>query len=257
MEAHATNEPRARCVLGKSEWGDNTTNRILNALSFKTRRKLWPMLDRSSTVAGEVLFDVGAPVTYLYFVERGLVSLVKRMEDGKSLEVGSVGTEGVSTPNAIFGADRAIVESIVQIPGIVLRIKRDDFTKFLDEDRNFRHIIHAYISVALNQLAQVAACNAMHSLEERCARWLLIGRDNALSETFTVTHDALAGALGVRRASVSVAAAALQKAGFISYARGNVTILDRSGLHAVACECYPTIIRQLDELFLRHEQKAV
>jgi CRP-like cAMP-binding protein len=244
-------------MLRRFDQHESTTNRIVDALSIRAKRLLWPYLERFAVVPGEVLFDVGAPVSHLYFIERGLVSLVKRMEDGKALEVGAVGIEGVSTPNAIFGANRAIVESVVQIPGTVLRIRNTDFEKMLDDDGEFRRIVQGYIGAALNQVAQTAACNALHSLEERCSRWLLIGHDNALSDSFPVTHDSLARALGVRRASVSVTASALQKAGLIDYVRGIVRVSDRPGLQAVACECYPTIVGQFDELFLQHRRAAV
>jgi CRP-like cAMP-binding protein len=244
-------------MLRQFQQGESTTNRLVGALSVQARRTLWPLLERFTIAPGEVLFDVGTPVTHLYFIERGLVSLVKRMEDGKALEVGAVGIEGISTPNAIFGVDRAIVESVVQIPGAVLRIRKEDFKEMLDDDADFRRVVQGYISAALNQVAQTAACNALHSLEERCSRWLLIGHDNALSDSFPLTHDALAQALGVRRASVSVTESALQKAGLIDYTRGNVRIIDRPGLQSVACECYPTIVGQFDELFLRRGRGAV
>ncbi len=178
-----------------------------------------------------------------------MVSLLKPMQDGRAVEIAAIGREGIVTPTGVFGVDRTIMESVVQIPARVLCILREDFKKRLAADDDLSRIIQGYVGTVLCQIAQTAACNTIHSIEARCSRWLLVANDNALCDEFPVTHEVLAASMGVRRASVSSAAEALQKAGLIQYSRGKVTIIDRSGLERTACECFASIRSQFDELF--------
>lgn len=192
---------------------------------------------------------MGARISHLYFVESGLIALAKPMRDGQIAEIAAIGREGIVSPTGVFGGERTVMESIIEIPGTALRINRDDFRKRLSLDRDLLAVVQRYSGLVMSQLTQTAACNILHSIEQRCCRWLLIAHDSVLSERFFITHDFIATMLGVRRASVQTAAAALQKAGLISYARGNVTISDRNGLEQAACECYATVQAQLEELF--------
>jgi CRP-like cAMP-binding protein len=187
----------------------------------------------------------------MYFVNRGLVSLVKTMQDGRTVEVSAIGPEGVSDPNALFGIERAVLESVVQISGSALRIRHDVLAREIDSDAVLRGVVHEYARFAVEQIVQTAACNRLHSLEERCCRWLLIAHDSALADTFPLTHHFLAVMLGVQRSGVTIAARFLKKAGLIQYTRGNVTVTDRPGLEEAACECYATIRAELDQIFAR------
>ncbi len=227
----------------------NITNRILLALPARTMKRLRPDLKFLETTGGQKIDHVDGPIRYLYFVNRGMVSLVKTMNDGRTVEVGVVGIEGVTDPNALFGIDTAIVETVVQIPGSAFRIRRDLLKQVMATDDFFREMMQRFARFSFGQLAQTAACNRLHSLEERCCRWLLICNDNALSDTFPLTHEFLAMMLGVQRAGVSITASFLQKAGLIKYARGQVTILNRAGLEDAACECYASMRSALEELF--------
>jgi CRP-like cAMP-binding protein len=155
----------------------------------------------------------------------------------------------VTDPNALFGIDQALLETMVQIPGSAFRIEREVLKREMAKDDAFREIMQKYARFAFGQLAQTAACNRLHSLEERCCRWLLLAHDSALADNFSLTHEFLAMMLGVRRTGVSIVAHLLKKAGFIEYKRGRVVILDRAGLLDAACECYSSTQMQLEQLF--------
>jgi CRP-like cAMP-binding protein len=186
----------------------------------------------------------------LYFLNSGLVSLIKMMSDGRTVEIGAIGIEGVTDPNAAFGVlDAALMEAVVQIPGTALRISRDALRDQLEKDAALRSVLQRYLQFFVQQIVQSAACNRLHSLEERCCRWLLVAHDSARSDTFPLTHEFLAMILGVQRASVSIAAKNLQRAGLIKYTRGNVTVTNRKELEESACECYAVLRRQLQVLF--------
>lgn len=225
------------------------TNRILLALPPASLARIRPRLQPLAMEKSQVIDRKDGPIHHLYFVNRGMVSFVKTMRDGRTVEIGAVGIEGVTDPNALFGIDHAFLETMVQIPGTAFRIDRETLCREMDRDAAFRGLMQKYVRFAFGQLAQTAACNRLHSLEERCCRWLLLAHDSALADTFSLTHEFLAMMLGVRRSGVSIVAQLLKKAGLIGYTRGEVTILNRAGLEDAACECYATARSQLDQLF--------
>jgi len=224
-------------------------NRILLALPPATLQRIRPALESVETVRGQPIEHIDRRVEHIYFVNRGLISLVKTMRDGRTVEIGAVGIEGVTDPMALFGIDRAALEIIVQIPGNALRIRVATLRAAMREDPVLQRLLPAYARFAFIQLAQTAACNRLHFLEERCCRWLLTAHDSALSDHFPLTHEFLAMMLGVQRSGVSIAANSLKKAGLIQYTHGVITISDRRGLENAACECYRTILSELDALF--------
>ena len=171
------------------------------------------------------------------------------MRDGRSVEIGAIGIDGITDPYALFGIDEAVVETMVQIPGTAFRIKRDVLIYQFQTDTALHEIIQKYRRLNLSQIVQTAACNRLHTLEERCCRWLLIAHDSALSDSFPMTHEFLAIMLGTQRSGVSLAAKALQNKKLISYSRGRMTISNRSGLEKEACECYASIRAERDRLF--------
>jgi CRP-like cAMP-binding protein len=235
--------------MTQSDAQDQINNRVLLSLPPRTLKRLLPALSLITTTRGQIIDHVDQPVEHLHFINRGLVSFVKTMHDGRSVEVRTVGIEGVTDPTAVFGLDVAVTESVVQIPGSALRIKRDVLSHEMEHDEALRDMMRHYAVFAIRQIVQTAACNRLHTLEERCCRWLLIAHDSALSDTFPLTHEFLAMMLGVQRAGVSIAANFLQKAGLIEYTRGRVTITNRAGLEDAACECYGTVRAELDRLF--------
>ncbi len=226
-----------------------SSNRIIAALSESSRRGLWPSMERLDTKTGQVLGRTGESISHFYFVESGMISLMKSMQNGAAVEISTTGPEGIAPLGAIFDLDRGVFESIVLIPGEVLRIRREVLRKKLASDRELFAVMRGYAGVALNHLAQSAACNILHSVEERCCRWLLMAHDAAHDRTFSLTHEFLGAMLGVRRASVSVAAQTLQRAGVIRYCHGQMTITDRAALERAACECYAATKLEFETFF--------
>lgn len=234
-----------------------SSNRIIAALSDASRRSLWSSMERIETRTGQVLGRIGESIPHFYFVESGMISLMKSMQNGAAVEISTTGPEGIAPPGAIFDLDRAVFESVVLIPGKALRIRREELSKRLANDRELFNVMRGYAGVALNQLAQTAACNILHSVEERCCRWLLMAHDTARGRTFSLTHEFLGAMLGVRRASVSVAAQALQRAGMIRYCHGQMAIIDRAALERAACECYAATRQEFEALFGQSRSKNV
>jgi CRP-like cAMP-binding protein len=230
---------------------EELANRFLLSLPSASLQRLRPFLEFRTIPRGEVLNRAGRPIEHQYFVNRGLISLVKTLRDGRTVEIGVVGTGGVSNPLALFGMNMAHLESVVQIPGTAFRISRDVLRQAMADDASLRDALEKYSYFAVAAIAQTAACNRLHHLEERCCRWLLIAHDSARSNSFQLTHEFLAMMLGVQRARVSVTANSLQKAGLIDYRHGQVTITDRAGLQDAACECYEVMRAEYDKLFRR------
>jgi CRP-like cAMP-binding protein len=173
------------------------------------------------------------------------------MGDGRTAEVGAIGIEGVTGPDALFGIPDAILECIVQVPGTALRMRPEALRKEMLRSPELHGFIARFVQSIINQIAQTAACNRLHSLEERCCRWLLTAHDSAGADSFAITHEFLATILGVQRAGVSLKVSAFQKDGLIRYSRGHMEILDRQRILAATCECYGTIRRQIDLVFDR------
>ena len=244
----------SNCALNKIAEDHGIANHILSSLPHATLKRILPDLELIHTVPGQIIDQVDGPIEYLYFINRGLVSLVKTMQDGRTVEVGAVGIEGITDPSALFGIDRAIVGSMV-IPGGAMRIRRDILRREMEKDNALLDTMHKCVRFATSQLVQTAACNRLHTLEERCCRWLLIAHDSAQAKSFPLTHEFLAMMLGVQRAGVSIAACYLQKAGLIQYIRGRVTITDQSGLKDEACECYGAMRAELHALFGTPKQR--
>jgi len=228
---------------------DGIANQLLLSLPEASLARLGPRLEAFELKRGEVLVQVDMPIKYMYFVNRGLVSLVKTMRDGRTVEIEAVGFEGIADPNMLFGVDAALLESVVQIPGTAFRIARDELQQAMASDPALRGQMQKYVQYAIGQLAQTAACNRLHSIEERCCRWLLIAHDSARADRFPLTHEFLAMMLGVQRSGVSIAANFLKKAGLIDYSHGYITIVNRSGLEEAACECYSALQAEHEKLF--------
>lgn len=223
-------------------------NRLLLA-SPEALARLTPRLEFVNLRRTHVLYEAEARIRHVDFVNRGLVSLVKTMRDGRTVEIGTIGVDGVVGLSALFDVNTALFEKIVQVPGNAYRISVADVKREMADNRRFHDLLEGYVHVAMSQIAQTAACNRLHSLEERCCRWLLTSHDAARANEFLLTQEFLAMMLGARRVSVSIAASGLQKQGFIRYRRGRLSILNRAGIEALACECYATVKVHADRLF--------
>jgi CRP-like cAMP-binding protein len=226
-------------------------NRLLGALRPETRDRLAPYLELINFSPRDVLAPADEPVAYVLFLESGICSLVASTREGQAVECAAVGIEGfVGTPAAVPNHSLP-VDAVAQTSGTALRLPADVFRRELESDEEFRDMSRRYVHALLVQALQSAACNRLHSLEERCARWLLTAHDRMGNEALAVTQEALAATLGVRRPSLTLVASVLQRAGLISYRRGEMRILDRRGLESTACECYGVIRSHLDRVLPR------
>ncbi len=197
---------------------------------------------------GDVLLEAGQSFSHAYFPEEGVVSTVAAFETGATVEMAATGFEGVVSAGAVLGGRWALNRKVVQVPGSSYRI---EFRVLQDVQRDcppFRHELLAYIRAFLGQTMQSVACNGIHALEERCARWLLECHDRMEHDRFPLTQEFLAEMLGVSRPAVNRIARTLQAAGLISYTRGALEIKDRPGLEKAACECYATIRGHFDRI---------
>lgn len=195
-----------------------------------------------------VLYEAHQPIDNVYFPVDGFISLVTPIEAHPGLEVGMVGREGMVGMQLGLGVSRTPWRAVVQGPGLTWRLDAARFRDEVTRSLPLQRLLHRYIQVRVEQLAGAAACLRYHLIGPRLARWLLMSQDRAHAEHFHVTHEFLAYMLGVRRVGVTVAAGALQRAGLITYHRGELTVLDRSGLEGVACSCYAQDRRAYSEL---------
>jgi CRP-like cAMP-binding protein len=182
-----------------------------------------------------------------YFPIDSVLSVVTRMKDGHAIEVGTIGREGTSAFPLLLGATTSANESYCQVPGSAVRISAELFQE-LRASKLFRGLLDRYVQSYVNMLGQLAACNRLHNVLERCARWLLMTHDRVNSDQIPLTHEFLAMMLGTQRSGVTIAAATLQNAGFIRYGHGIITILDREGLESASCECYEVAREQFSGL---------
>jgi CRP-like cAMP-binding protein len=227
---------------------DGRTNRLLAALPADVYDRLRAAMTPVELRHAQVLYEMGEPITHLYFPLTALVSLMIVLEDGKQVEMAAVGREGMAGLPVALGSDSDGHVAMDQIPGSALRLDTETFRAVLKVAPELRDILGCYALVLFAQSGQAAACNGLHALAERGARWLLEAHDRVGADQFLLTQDFLAAMLGVRRPSVTLAAGMLQQAGLITYHRGQVTILDRPGLEAASCECYAIISRETDRL---------
>lgn len=226
-------------------------NRILAALTRQSLERLLPSLDLIQSKTKDVFYELNRPITHVYFILSGVGSMLAMAEDGGLIEVATVGNEGVMGLPAFLGANTAPFLAVMQVPGDALRLRVEAFRSHVEQDAEMTQILHRYTQALITQIAQNSACNRLHSTEERCARWLLFTHDRVGADHFPLTHEFLAQMLGVRRATVSEVAAALQAAGIIEYKRGIIQVLNRSALEKASCECYGIVTREFDRLLGR------
>ncbi len=217
-------------------------NLILAALSPKEYKRLLSGLEFVSLPLGEILYKSGDVIEYVYFPGEGLVSLVTHMHDGTTIEVGLIGRDGMVGIPVLLGDDIAFEEAIVQIAGSAVRMKSSVLKEILK--RNHSPLLTElllYTRSLMKQIGQTAACNRLHTVEERLSRWLLMCHDRQETDELLLTQEFISNMLGTRRASVGSAATALQIEGLIHYSRGHISILKREELEEFACECYQAV----------------
>jgi CRP-like cAMP-binding protein len=236
---------RAAARRGKA---DTCANRLLALLPPADYARLRPHLEFTALKYRQSLYRANRPIGFVYFIETGVGSLVNTMANGDAAEVGTIGNEGLVGLPLVLQDKRSPTSVYIQVPGTGFRMKAALFQKELAGSASMRTVMLHYTHAFFNQVAQSAACNQFHSLEQRCCRWLLMTHDRMGSDEFLLTQEFLAMMLGVQRTGVSAAAGALQRAKLIIYKRGNVTIKNRGGLERRACECYGVSKREFDRL---------
>jgi len=216
-------------------------NRLLSSLPEEEQGQLARLGEIVKVEVGDVLYEPGQTVRHVYFPLDCLLSLLAVAEGRMTLEVGSVGREGMIGAPVVLGHELAQVRAVVQRAGRAVRIDAGEFRLAYARMEPLQRLLHRYTDTLLAQAIQIAVCSRFHVLEARLARSLLITRDRLQSDKFHLTHEFLAHALGVRRVGVTKAASALQNQKLISYSRGNIEILDAAGLEAVSCRCYELV----------------
>ncbi len=226
--------------------GHALKNRILLGLPPKECNFILSKLTLVDLQLHDLLQEVGHPIRYGYFPNTAMGSVLNVMADGKSVEVGLVGKEGFIGLPLMAGLHSSASRVVTQAQGTAYRINADDMRKAALRSPQLVVSLMRYSQESTMEVTQIAACNRLHEVEERLARWLLMSHDRIGSDRLPLTQEFLAQMLGTRRASVTVAAIVLQKAGLIQYTRGHVSILNREALEKACCECYQVIRQQLD-----------
>jgi CRP-like cAMP-binding protein len=223
-------------------------NRLLEALPVRDRVRLLRVGRRVEFGVRQGIYRPGEPVRYALFPLSGVMSIVLQMRDGTSVEVATVGNEGLVGTEIVLGAERSTTHAFCQVAGECIRVARADLLREIERSRAVQALVNRYTQAYLNQVVQSTACNHLHSVKERTCRWLLMTHDRVGANRFPLTHEFLAQMLGVRRPTVTIVAGLLQAQGLIQYARGVVTIVDRRGLEEGSCECYGVVRQQFERL---------
>ena len=220
---------------------ESIENSLLAAMPRKEYRRLAAGLEPVSLTFGEVLYEPGETIRHVYFPNKSLVSLLTLADGHLALEVGLIGREGMVGIPLVLGHTQSSVRALVQGAGTAMRMASARFRKEFRLSLPLQRELYRYTHTLMGQISQTAACNRFHVVETRLARWLLMTHDRVKSDQFRMTHEFLGHMLGVRRVGVTKAAQALQERKLIRYRRGDITVLDRRGLEAAACECYEVV----------------
>lgn len=224
------------------------TNHLLQLLAARPVNPLSRKLKLENLHLGRVLSGHGEPSTDFYFPTGGVISAMVRMSDGTRMEIRAIGREGVLGTDGVYGLHHGRFELVCQVAGPVLRVPSKAFHAEMARSAYLRTLLQRYSYGVFSFMAQSIACNGLHSIAQRCARWLLVTRDRVGGNEFRLTHHALAIMLGVRRSGVTVAVQALQNAGAIQYNRGIIRILNARELERKSCECYATVVHETKRL---------
>ena len=216
-------------------------NKLLAALPASDYERLVPHLKLVSLSVQQILHEAGEPIAQVYFPNKAVVSITTTMEDGSTVEAGLVSNEGMVGMPVILGDNITTTTAFVQIPDSAMKMDADILRSEFNRGTKLQSVLLRYVQCVYTQVAQGSACNCLHKLEERLARWLLTVSDRLESEEFLLTQEFIAQMLRVRRAGVTEAASTLSQAGMITYKRGQINILNREALEKTSCECYQII----------------
>jgi CRP-like cAMP-binding protein len=227
----------------------NGANRLLGMLPAEDWQVIKKLLTIVTPPTGTILQEIGEPMDHVYFPHSGMISLLTVMKDGRAIETATIGSEGAVGAEMALGVTNAITRGVVQMEMTASRISRKDFMKCVERRAAIRSLAFRSNEALIGQTQQTAACNALHQIEERLARWLLQSQDRSPAKGMVpLTQEFLSEMLAVRRTSVSTTAHVLQSAGLIKYSRGAITILNREGLKKKSCECYASIAKHTERL---------
>jgi CRP-like cAMP-binding protein len=230
------------------DYAEPRNNFLLAALPDGEWQRWRHFLERVEMPLGEVLYEARATLTHVYFPTTSIVSLLYVMENGASAEIAVVGNEGLVGISLFMGGESTPSRAVVQSAGHGLRLKAQLMKDEYDRAGPVLHLLLRYTQALITQMAQTAACNRHHTLDQQLCRWLLLSLDRLRANELAMTQELIANMLGVRREGVTEAALKLQQAGLISYTRGRITVLDRAGLEQRTCECYAVVKREYDRL---------
>lgn len=227
---------------------DKTGNLLLDALPAEECERLLPHLETVNFALGDVVYESGGHIDYVYFPTDTIISLLYIMENGATAEIGVVGYEGVIGIALFMGGETMPNRAVVQSAGSALRMKGKPMQAEFVRGGLFQQTLLRYTQALMTQISQTAVCNRLHSVDQQLCRWLLLSHDRLHSDKLVMTHDLIANMLGVRREGVTMSAQRLQEQGIISYVRGTITILDRKRLEAAVCECYQVVKSEYERL---------
>lgn len=223
-------------------------NKILAALNQADYQNVFSQLEPVSLAQGQIIYEADSPINYVYFPETAVFSMLSTMEDGRTVEVGPVGPEGLVGLRIFLGAEISLDQVIVHVAGEAMRLRASVLKAAVSAQGAMSDKLVRYTQMLLAMTARSGACNKLHSTEQQFARWLLMMSDY-VGEELALTHELIALTLGVRRAGVTEAANGFRSGGVIDYRRGHIQIVDRRGLEVIACECYPVVKKEYDLLF--------
>lgn len=223
-------------------------NRVLRRLTPAALGSVLKVCELVHLDHGDSIYEADEPIDYVDFPEIGVMSVVRACDDGSRIEVANIGNEGLVGMSLVLGVNIVANHAFCQVAGRSHRVSAENFKRLLAEHDVLRRVCERYVVTALDQISSTIACNATHSVQNRCARWLLLTHDRAMTDTFLLTQEFLAIMLGVSRTSVNHTAGILAGAGLIRYSRGKITILDRVGLAQQSCVCYAEVTAYLDRI---------
>ncbi len=232
------------------------SNRVLSMLAPAALESLRGAIEVRHVDTNFAIIEAGEPVPFFCFPLTAVASTVTCMSDGDVIEAVTIGNEGVVGISAILGGETGTLRSFIQVPGVACLVPADVFMRAVRTHPEVFRFLLRYANVLINVISQSAACNRLHNVVQRCARWLLTTAERARSDDFQLIQELLAEMVGSRRPTVSDAAATLQKAGLIQYRRGEVRILDRAGLERISCECYGAISKAYEQLYTPSPQSG-
>ena len=227
---------------------DKSSNHLLAALPSTEWQRWQSQLELVDLKLGQVLYEAGCKMSFVYFPIDAIVSLLTVLEDGDSAEIAVVGNEGIVGVSLFMGGETTPSRAVVQSAGRSIRLSAHVLKSEFNISPAVMHLLLRYTQALITQMTQTAACNRHHSLDEQLCRWLLLSLDRLYGTHLVMTQELIANMLGVRREGVTEAAGRLQRAGLISYSRGKINVLDRSGLEQRSCECYAVVKKEYDRL---------